>query len=37
MKIVVIAGTGLIGSRLVEKLAEAGHEPTNLATTTKGV
>ncbi len=27
MKIVVIGGTGLIGSRLVEKLEEAGHEP----------
>jgi uncharacterized protein YbjT (DUF2867 family) len=27
MKIVVIGGTGLIGSRLVEDLREAGHEP----------
>jgi uncharacterized protein YbjT (DUF2867 family) len=27
MKIVVIGGTGLIGSRLVEKLRRAGHEP----------
>ena len=27
MKIVVIGGTGLIGSKLVEKLREAGHEP----------
>ena len=27
MKIVVIGGTGLIGSRLVEKLREDGHEP----------
>ena len=27
MKIVVIGGSGLIGSRLVEKLREAGHEP----------
>jgi uncharacterized protein YbjT (DUF2867 family) len=26
MKIVVIGGTGLIGSKLVEKLSEAGHE-----------
>ena len=26
MKIVVIGGTGLIGSKLVEKLREAGHE-----------
>ncbi len=27
MKIVVIGGTGLIGSKLVEKLSEDGHEP----------
>lgn len=27
MKVVVIGGTGLIGSRLVEKLREVGHEP----------
>jgi uncharacterized protein YbjT (DUF2867 family) len=27
MKIVVVGGTGLIGSRLVERLREAGHEP----------
>jgi uncharacterized protein YbjT (DUF2867 family) len=27
MKIVVIGGTGLIGSRLVEKLRRSGHEP----------
>jgi uncharacterized protein YbjT (DUF2867 family) len=27
MKIVVIGGTGLIGSKLVEKLREQGHEP----------
>jgi uncharacterized protein YbjT (DUF2867 family) len=27
MKIVVIGGSGLIGSRLVEKLREAGHDP----------
>src|SRR5262249_6740118 len=27
MKIVVIGGTGLIGSRLVKKLREQGHEP----------
>jgi uncharacterized protein YbjT (DUF2867 family) len=27
MKIVVIGGTGLIGSKLVEKLRHAGHEP----------
>src|SRR5215813_12272801 len=27
MKIVVIGGTGLIGSRLVDKLRKAGHEP----------
>lgn len=27
MKVVVIGGSGLIGSRLVEKLGEAGHEP----------
>jgi uncharacterized protein YbjT (DUF2867 family) len=27
MKIVIIGGTGLIGSKLVEKLGEAGHEP----------
>jgi uncharacterized protein YbjT (DUF2867 family) len=27
MKIVVIGGTGLIGSKLVEKLRRAGHEP----------
>jgi uncharacterized protein YbjT (DUF2867 family) len=27
MKIVVIGGTGLIGSKLVEKLREKGHEP----------
>jgi uncharacterized protein YbjT (DUF2867 family) len=27
MKIVVIGGTGLIGSKLVEKLREAGHKP----------
>jgi uncharacterized protein YbjT (DUF2867 family) len=27
MKIVVIGGTGLIGSRLLEKLRRAGHEP----------
>ena len=27
MKIVVIGGTGLIGSKLVEKLRKAGHEP----------
>jgi uncharacterized protein YbjT (DUF2867 family) len=26
MKIVVIGGTGLIGSKLVEKLSEEGHE-----------
>ena len=27
MKIVVIGGTGLIGSKLVERLRRAGHEP----------
>jgi nucleoside-diphosphate-sugar epimerase len=27
MKIVVIGGTGLIGSKLVNKLREQGHEP----------
>src|SRR5262245_65246102 len=27
MKIVVIGGTGLIGSKLVDKLRDAGHEP----------
>src|SRR5256885_8962958 len=27
MKIVVIGGTGLIGSKLVSKLSEEGHEP----------
>src|SRR5262245_55292672 len=27
MKIVVIGGTGLVGSKLVEKLQEHGHEP----------
>ena len=27
MKIVVIGGTGLIGSKLVEKLRVAGHDP----------
>jgi uncharacterized protein YbjT (DUF2867 family) len=27
MKIVVIGGTGLIGSKLVEKLREEGHNP----------
>ena len=27
MKIVVIGGTGLIGSKLVERLRDAGHEP----------
>src|SRR5512132_3210219 len=27
MKIIVIGGTGLIGSKLVEKLREDGHEP----------
>jgi uncharacterized protein YbjT (DUF2867 family) len=27
MKIVVIGGTGLIGSKLVEKLRGAGHDP----------
>jgi uncharacterized protein YbjT (DUF2867 family) len=27
MKIVVVGGTGLIGSKLVEKLRESGHEP----------
>jgi nucleoside-diphosphate-sugar epimerase len=27
MKIVVIGGTGLIGSKLVEKLREGGHDP----------
>jgi uncharacterized protein YbjT (DUF2867 family) len=27
MKIVVIGGTGLIGSKLVEKLREDGHDP----------
>jgi uncharacterized protein YbjT (DUF2867 family) len=27
MKIVVIGGSGLVGSKLVEKLREAGHEP----------
>ncbi|MFL5832028.1 MAG: SDR family oxidoreductase [Solirubrobacteraceae bacterium] len=27
MKIVVIGGSGLIGSKVVEKLAQAGHEP----------
>ena len=27
MKIVIIGGTGLIGSKVVEKLGEAGHEP----------
>lgn len=26
MKVVVIGGTGLIGSKLVSKLAEHGHE-----------
>ena len=29
MKIVVIGGTGLIGSRLVDELREAGHEPVS--------
>jgi uncharacterized protein YbjT (DUF2867 family) len=29
MKIVVIGGTGLIGSRLVAKLREAGHDPVS--------
>lgn len=36
MKIVVIGGTGLIGSRLVEKLHEDGHEPL-AASPTSGV
>ena len=27
MKIVVIGGSGLIGSKLVQKLREAGHDP----------
>ena len=27
MKIVVIGGSGLTGSQLVEKLREAGHDP----------
>ena len=27
MKIVVVGGTGLIGSKLVEKLRDAGHAP----------
>jgi uncharacterized protein YbjT (DUF2867 family) len=31
MKIVVIGGTGLIGSKLVEKLREAGHDPVAAA------
>ena len=31
MKIVIIGGTGLIGSKLVDKLRNDGHEP--LATT----
>jgi uncharacterized protein YbjT (DUF2867 family) len=29
MKIVVIGGTGLIGSKLVTKLREAGHDPVS--------
>ncbi len=31
MKIVVIGGTGLIGSKLVKKLAEHGHEAVKAA------
>jgi uncharacterized protein YbjT (DUF2867 family) len=31
MKIVVIGGTGLIGSKLVEKLRQAGHDPVAAA------
>ena len=31
MKIVVIGGTGLIGSKLVERLRHAGHEPLSAA------
>jgi uncharacterized protein YbjT (DUF2867 family) len=34
MKIVVIGGTGLIGSKLVNKLAEAGHDPVAAAPNT---
>jgi uncharacterized protein YbjT (DUF2867 family) len=34
MKIVVIGGTGLIGSRLVQKLRESGHEPFAAAPST---
>ena len=36
MKIVVIGGTGLIGSKLVEQLRQAGHEPLS-ATPESGV
>ncbi len=34
MKIVVIGGTGLIGSRLIEKLTEHGHEGVAAAPST---
>ena len=34
MKIVVIGGTGLIGSKLVEKLRRAGHDPLAAAPNT---
>jgi len=34
MKIVVIGGTGLLGSKIVEKLAEAGHDPLAAAPNT---
>ncbi len=34
MKIVVIGGTGLIGSKLVTKLREQGHEPLAAAPNT---
>src|SRR4051794_38530587 len=36
MKIVVIGGTGLIGSRLVRKLCELGHEKLGAAPSTGG-
>ena len=36
MKIVVIGGTGLIGSRLVEKLHVAGHHAVAAAPATGG-
>ncbi len=34
MKIVVIGGTGLIGSKVVSKLTEQGHEAVAAAPTT---